>query len=582
MKSFQNFGINIVEAERRAYGNPTGYGPGGEPMYTRRPGPKEPGRRAQVQSSPQSVSSVKADIEARRGFSGARSGGLENRPVPYIVTVKRQERATAAGTPDPWTSKSGKKFNFTPQDLENATTTLRNPMRSRGGSQAFADFVGDFSNQTGTPRGEVLRQNVSGISVPDAETSFRRMFGAALRSQRKAQLQNPTQARQLGLFPGSDQPVPSRKPEPALVPTKPIPIVPKGQLDIPEPVSQAQVSQQAAKYRKAQTAQRATTAMGGTPSSVSFSSSTPSKTPGSKASQVIDAELVEPKKQPELKLGSQPGGQIEPSGAQRTPSKGVTAGLGPVRNPNAVEPVTVNVIEPPEAPKAPKAPTVSSAPVKATSTPKLKVVTPSSVSLSLTRTPAPAVTRGAALSVTKPKAPDLGKIVTDVLKTEREAKKAEKAATVAKTSRALSRIGTLGAVVSSGIEGKTEFDKARSGGASFNRALGAGAVKSLGGLTGAAFGAAAGGAVAGLPGAFLGGTVGYTQGGNLASSAYRQITGDPLKKLTTKDVLTNVRKAVPQEIRAQVPAGARKAFRDFVTQAGRTYGNYRRSQEAQK
>jgi len=206
----------------------------------------------------------------------------------------------------------------------------------------------------------------------------------------------------------------------------------------------------------------------------------------------------------------------------------------------------------------------------------------SSVSLSLTRTPAPAVVRGAALSVTNPKPPDLGKIVTDVLKTEREAKKAEKAATVAKTSRALSRIGTLGAVVSSGIEGKTEFDKARSGGASFNRALGAGAVKSLGGLTGAAFGAAAGGAVAGLPGAFLGGTVGYTQGGNLASSAYRQITGDPLKKLTTKDVLTNVRKAVPQEIRAQVPAGARKVFRDFVTQAGRTYGNYRRSQEAQK
>ena len=244
MKSFQDF-VNIVEAERRAYGNPTGYGPGGEPMYTKRPGPREPGRRATVQSSPQSVASVKADIEARRGFSGARSGGLEARPVPAQVTQVRQARATAAGTPDPWTSKAGRKFNFTPQDLENATTTLRNPMRSRGGSQAFADFIKDFSKETGTPRGEVLRQTVSGIPVPDAETSFRRMFGSALKSQRRAQLQNPTQARQLGLFSGSDQPVKSKLkaenlPQVDLEPKPPKTPVAKGQLDIsdikpPEP-----------------------------------------------------------------------------------------------------------------------------------------------------------------------------------------------------------------------------------------------------------------------------------------------------------------------------------------------------------
>ena len=122
MKSFQDF-VNIVEAERRAYGKPTGYGPGGEPMYTRRPGPNEPGRPAGRQKSPKTPTQVKGEIEAAKGFGGVRSGGLETRNVPSFVTQRRQERATAAGTPDPWTSKAGRKFNFTPQDLENATTT---------------------------------------------------------------------------------------------------------------------------------------------------------------------------------------------------------------------------------------------------------------------------------------------------------------------------------------------------------------------------------------------------------------------------------------------------------------------------
>lgn len=532
MKSFQNFGINIVEAERRAYGNPTGYGPGGEPMYTKRPGPREKGRPAQPQKSPPTVASVKSDIAARNAFNAARSGGLEARSVPDFVTQRRQERANRLLGPSPWDQARGSGE----KSFERGLRRLTPPTGPSPGHQerALRDFINQSSRELGTSTDRIIASMMSGKSA----VPFTSPVPAA--------------------------PDPWKPSQTATTPPK------------PEPVSQAQVSQQAAKYRKAQTAQRVTTAMGGTPSSVSFSTPTPSKTPGSKASQVIDVELVEPKKSPELKLGSQPGGQMEPSGAQRTPVRGVTAGLGPVRN--VVEPVDVRVIEPP------KAPTVSSTPVKATSVPKPKTVAPT-VSLSLTRTPAPAVAKGAALSVTKPKVKqavstkNLGKVVSDVLKTERKAKEAVKAASAAKTAKAIGRIGTLGTIAASGIEAKGEYDKARREGASRNRAFGAGVARALGGLGGSAIGAVGGGAIAGLPGAFIGGTAGYTGGANLASSAYKAITGDNKQKLTTQRVLTNIRKAVPQEIRREIPAGARKAFRDLVTQTGRVYGNWRRSQE---
>ena len=580
MKSFQNFGINIVEAERRAYGNPTGYGPGGEPMYTKRPGPREPGRRATVQSSPQSVASVKADIEARRGFSGARSGGLENRPVPDFVTDKRQARATAAGTPDPWTTSSRR---------------LGSPLRAAGGSDAFSDFLKDFSKETGISRGEALRQTVSGI--PDTPSSFRQIFGQALKVQKRAQLKNPSVPKQLGLF-GSDQPVKPKAPEPALAPTKPVPVAPKGQLDItdieppkPEPVSQAQVSQQAAKYRKAQTAQRVTTAMGGTPSSVSFSTPTPSKASSSPKTSVLDVTSTEVKgskfAEPAPKalggLSSEPAGPLvsnRPGQSQTIrPQQGPgrTSVLGRPRAGAVVgaqiEPVRVADITQTKAKITGDAPKTT--PVQIQTPPKPSAKTVAAVKPS---------TKPVKVSVPAPAKPslsakNLGKIVTDVMKTERQARAAEKAASAAKAAKAIGRVGTLGAVVSSGIEAKGEFDRARREGASRNRAFGAGVARALGGLGGSALGALGGGAVAGLPGAFIGGTAGYTGGANLASAAYKQITGDNKQKLTTQRVLSNIRKTVPLEVRREVPAGARKAFRDLVTQTGRTYGNWRRSQE---
>jgi len=66
----------------------------------------------------------------------------------------------------------------------------------------------------------------------------------------------------------------------------------------------------------------------------------------------------------------------------------------------------------------------------------------------------------------------------------------------------------------------------------------------------------------------------------LGSKAYNVITGDPKKKVTTQGVLTNIRKAVPQSVRAQVPANVRKGFTDFVKSAGRTYGDWQRSQQS--
>ena len=85
MKSFQNFANNIVEAERKAFGSPSGYDPQGEPMYTKRPGPNEPGRRAEVQRSPKTPTQVKGEIEAAKAFGKIKSGGLETRTnIPKI------------------------------------------------------------------------------------------------------------------------------------------------------------------------------------------------------------------------------------------------------------------------------------------------------------------------------------------------------------------------------------------------------------------------------------------------------------------------------------------------------------------
>ena len=172
-------------------------------------------------------------------------------------------------------------------------------------------------------------------------------------------------------------------------------------------------------------------------------------------------------------------------------------------------------------------------------------------------------------------ASDIGKAVSDVLSKERSARAAEKAAA---TKAGWKMAGRIAAPLAATFDAKTAYDQAKQTGASDTRAAGAGAAKAIGGLVGGALGSAVG-SIAGPAGTFVGGTAGYTGGAELASKAYKAVTGDPGKKLTTQGVLTNIRKAVPQNIRAQVPGNIRKGFTDFVKSAGRTYGNWKKSQQ---
>ena len=189
--------------------------------------------------------------------------------------------------------------------------------------------------------------------------------------------------------------------------------------------------------------------------------------------------------------------------------------------------------------------------------------------------------KGSSLSVSAPKtttAGDIGKAVDQVFKNREARKAAERAKGALKFAKAVKGAGTALSVVGSGLEAKGGYETARGEGASQKRAIGAGAARGLGSFVGGGVGATLGSAL-GLPGAIAGGAAGYNLGANVGTAAYKALTGDPLKKLTTQGLKTNIRKAVPYEIRKQVPAGARKAFGDFITQAGKTYGNWRKTQQ---
>lgn len=163
----------------------------------------------------------------------------------------------------------------------------------------------------------------------------------------------------------------------------------------------------------------------------------------------------------------------------------------------------------------------------------------------------------------------------------RRNKAVEKVASRA-ASQTLKNIGRAATIAGTAFDVQQGYKASREEGGSVKRAIGAGISRGAGGLVGAATGARIGGMLAGAPGAVVGGVVGYTGGAEGLSNVYKKVTGDVGKKLTTQGVLTNIRKAVPQELRAQVPAGARKTFTDFVKTAGRTYSNLTRSQDAKK
>lgn len=175
-------------------------------------------------------------------------------------------------------------------------------------------------------------------------------------------------------------------------------------------------------------------------------------------------------------------------------------------------------------------------------------------------------------------AKQIGKEVRKTLDTNR-------AATRAASTRAWTKAGKGLGILGAGLEGKYAYDTAKAAGASTKRAVGAGLARAAGGLLGAAVGAV-GGSVAGPVGSIAGGTLGYTQGADKATKLYNRITGDPNKKVTTQSVIRNVgnlyREKVPTSVRAKVPEGVKRTFKDFMLKAGRQYGNWQRSQSRQE
>jgi hypothetical protein len=370
----------------------------------------------------------------------------------------------------------------------------------------------------------------------------------------------------------------------------------------PKAVKQSQVSQRAAEYRASQKPPAPPkTELGGTKKAVSFSTPTRSKTPGSpktsvldvKATEVKGTKVVEPKAKslPGLKLGTEPAGKlstVRPGESQTIKPQQGPGRTGVLAKPKAgqmvgakIEPVKVADITPTK-PKITGQGVVKTKPLSIPKPPKPTVKATTNL-------------KPATLKIQKPAAPKIGtttvartsqtqKFADAVVKASKQIRSdiaAEKAAQRSKMMKGLGTAGKVLGVVQTGIEAKKGYDIAKEMGSSEKRSIGAGAARAIGSGLGGVVGGTLG-SVAGPIGSAVGATAGITVGAELGSRAYNAITGDPKKKVTTQGVLTNIRKAVPQEIRSQVPQTVRKGFTDFVKSAGRTYGNWQRSQQTKK
>lgn len=187
--------------------------------------------------------------------------------------------------------------------------------------------------------------------------------------------------------------------------------------------------------------------------------------------------------------------------------------------------------------------------------------------------PAKATKSAASVSRTQ----SVASTLKDVLKTQRDAKAAQRAAFATGAKKTLGNVGKAAGIIGAGLEAKTGYETARAQGASKKTAAATGGLKAAGALAGGAIGGALG-SVLGVPGAIGGSVAGYTLGTKAGEAAAKALRGDYAKKFTTKNLQTNIRKAVPYSIRSQVPGQVRKGFSDFITQAGKTYGNWSKSQ----
>ena len=529
MKSFQNF-VNIVERTTPGFGKPTGYDPQGEPKYTKRPSPREKGRRAGVQSSPKSVSQVKGEIEAAKGFSGVKSGGLDTRTTdPKFTGAKRGERSAKLGG-DVWqdpTPAPGRPFKSVAKQQSSTFTSVRSKLRSGTQRDWLASLRGPLPSGDDPWKGDDYKS------------------GDELRQRMRS---NPTEPFGDGGFDphGTQKGSPQAKPQPK--PAQPQTPPKKG----PEPVKQSVVSQQAKQYRASQ------------------------KTVDV-AAKPVGTKFAEPIPKPKVLpgLSSEPAGPLKPvrkgesqtirpqKGPGRTgilgaPKAGVLTGapkIEPVRVRDITPSVTASNRIPATKPAAPAAAPAAPAPTSTSSTPAKSK---------------PAV-------VTTPKAP---KASTRTVAPRASTSTTNAAAASAKSFRRMARVGGLFAT---GVTIKNVRDQALASGAGRRRADLEGLAAGLGGSL-ASTAAIVAATPTGPVGQAVAGTAAFQPGADFARGIVRRLAGKPGDAVTRQSVLKNIkstyREVVPQSVRQNVPKSLKKTFTNFYNQAvpfaNKLYKGYRR------
>lgn len=542
MKSFQNF-VNIVERTTPGFGKPTGYDPQGEPMYTRRPGPREKGRRATVQKSPKSVTAVKGEIEAAKGFSGVRSGGLDTRATDpkYTSSVRDPRSAKLGGNvwDDP-TPARGRPFKSLGKQQSSTFTSVRSKLRSGTQRDWLASLRGPVPSGDDPWKGD---DYISG------DESRQRMRG------------NPTEPfGDTGFDPhGSQKGSPQAKPKPK--PAQPQ-TPPKGG---PEPVKQSVVSQQAKEFRASQK----TVDVAAKPVGTKFAEPIP-----------------KPKELPGL--SSEPAGPLKPvrkgesqtirpqKGPGRTgilgaPKAGVLTGapkIEPVRVRDITPSVTASNRIPATKPAAP------------TPTPAKPAVAPAGARRGgrvRLRTP-----RG---SVITPRA--LEAALTKNRQQTALAQQAQNTKAAIQNAKTLKNVARFGSGVAAYLDFQRASQEVRAKGGGDRRADARGALEA-----GARIIGSGAGFVAGTPLGPAGQVLGATGGGELAvrkaGKAFERIFGQPGDPVTRQSVTSNLgalyRQNVPQRIRSQVSPQATQTLKGVLGKAAdlanKGYKGYRKVKKA--
>lgn len=521
MKSFQNF-VNIVERTTPGFGKPTGYDPQGEPMYTRRPGPREKGRRATVQKSPKSVTAVKGEIEAAKGFSGVRSGGLDTRATDPKHTSSVRDPRTAKLGGNVWddpTPAPGRPFKSLAKQ-SSTFTSVRSKLRSGTQRDWLASLRGPVPSGDDPWKGGDYKS------------------GDELRQMMRS---NPTEPfGDSGFDPhGSQKGSPQAKPQPK--PAQPQTPPKKG----PEPVKQSVVSQQAKEFRASQ------------------------KTVDV-AAKPVGTKFAEPIPKPK----GLPGLSSEPAGPLATVRKGESQTIRPQKGPGRT-----GVLGAPKAGVLTGAPKIEPVRVREITPPVTasnRIPSAKSSTSTLTQVKAAKPSKPTTRNVA-PKAP---KASTRTVAPRASTSTANAAAASAKSFRRMARVGGLFAT---GVTIKNVRDQALASGAGRRRADLEGLAAGIGGSL-ASTAAIAAATPTGPVGQAVAGTAAFQPGADFARGIVRRLAGKPGDAVTKKSVLKNIkstyREVVPQSVRQNVPTSLKKGFTDFYNQAvpfaNKLYKGYRR------